>query len=158
MPLALLPFGIEVVVLKCSVENSTTLLFRKQYVVWKKVSNSTHSFDVKKNTKYENDWNMSHLKLCRMRLFIDIFKHFVKEKGKKGFLDELFLPIPPDILTGKLCKRRNLWNWSKRRSSWTCQIEFFFAWILKWGQSSMLGGEPLLSLPALASVFEGSAF
>ena len=51
---------------------------------------------------------MSHLKLCRMRLFIDIFKHFVKEKGKKGFLDELFLPILPDILTGKLCKRRNL--------------------------------------------------
>ena len=91
-----------------------TSFLKAQYVVWKKVSNSTHSFDVKKNTKYKNYPKMSYLKLCRMRLFIDIFKHFVKEKGKKGFLDELFLPIPPDILTGKLCKRRNLWNWSRK--------------------------------------------
>lgn len=57
---------------------------------------STHSFDVKNNTMCENCQNMSHLKVCSMRLFtVGNLKHCERER-EEGILDELF---PPDILT-----------------------------------------------------------
>ena len=92
MPLALLPFEIEVV-LKCSVENTyyTSLESTEEYTTYSVKESfqlySTHSFDVKNNTMCENYQNMSHLKVCSMRLFtVGNLKHCdVKEKGKKGF-------------------------------------------------------------------------